>query len=66
MIFFREELTVFGFVRGEFEKNFENHWASCSITEILFAVSPSVFSWSTLGRESSAAFLLLRPEENVL
>ena len=25
-IFVREELTVFGFVRADYEKNFENHW----------------------------------------
>ena len=35
------------------------------MTEILSAVSPSVFSWSMLGRRSSAAFLLLRPEKGV-
>jgi len=29
------------------------------MTEILSAVSPSVFSWSMLGHQSSAAFLLL-------
>jgi len=41
--------------------------AICSMTEILFAVSPSVFSWSMLGRgSSSAAFLLPRPEKGVL
>jgi len=36
--------------------------ASCSITLLLFAVSPSVFSWSMLGRGSSlaAAELLTR------
>jgi len=33
------------------------------MTAILFAGSPSVFSWSRLGRESSAAFLLSRPEQ---
>ena len=26
LIFVGEELTVIGFVRGEYEKNFENHW----------------------------------------
>jgi len=31
----------------------------------LSAVSPSVFSWSMLGRRSSAAFLLPRPEKGV-
>ena len=37
------------------------------MTEILFAVSPSVFSWSVLSRElSSAAFLLPRPEKGTL
>ena len=36
------------------------------MTEILFAVSPSVFSCSMLGRVSSAAFLLPRPEKGVL
>jgi len=36
------------------------------MTEILFAVSPSVFSWSMLGRGSSAAFLLPLPEKFVL
>ena len=36
------------------------------MTEILSAVSPSVFSWSMLGRGSSAAFLLPRPEKGVL
>jgi len=40
--------------------------ASCSMTEILSAVSPSVFSWSVLGRGSSAAYLLPRPEKGVL
>jgi len=25
VIFFEEELIVFGFLRGEYEKNFENH-----------------------------------------
>jgi len=39
-------------------------YASCSITVILLAVSPSVFSWSKLGHGSSlAAFLLPRPEK---
>ena len=34
------------------------------MTDILFAVSPSVFSWSMLGcGSSSAAFLLPRPEK---
>ena len=41
-------------------------WASCSMTEILSAVSLSVFSWSMLGRQSSAAFLLPCPEKGVL
>jgi len=37
------------------------------VTEILLSVSPSVFSWSMLGRgSSSAAFLLLRPENDVV
>ena len=41
--------------------------AGCSMTETLFAVSPSVFSWSMLGRgSSSAAFLLPRPEKGVV
>ena len=35
------------------------------MTEILSAVSPLVFSWSMLGRRSSAAFLLPRPEKGV-
>jgi len=35
------------------------------MTEILSAVSPSVFSWTLLGRRSSAAFLLPRPENGV-
>ena len=35
------------------------------MTEILSAVSPSVFSRSMLGRRSSAAFLLPRPEKGV-
>ena len=35
------------------------------MTEILFAVSPSVFSWNMLGRGSSAAFLLPRSEKGV-
>ena len=35
------------------------------MTEILYAVSPSVFSWIMLGRRSSAAFLLPRPEKGV-
>ena len=35
------------------------------MTEILSAVSPSVFSWSMLGRRSLAAFLLPRPEKGV-
>jgi len=35
------------------------------MTEILPAVSPSVFSWSMLGRRSSAAFLLPRLEKGV-
>jgi len=26
VIFVVEELTEFGFIRGECEKNFENHW----------------------------------------
>ena len=33
------------------------------MTEILSAVSPSVFSWSMLSRRSSAAYLLPRPEK---
>ena len=41
--------------------------ASCSMTEILFSVSPSVFSWSMLGRgSSSAAFLLPSREKGVM
>jgi len=41
--------------------------ASCSLTEILLSVSPSVFSWIMLGRgSSSAAFLLPRPEKGVV
>ena len=36
------------------------------MTEILSAVSPSVFSWSPFGRGSSAAFLLPLPEKDVL
>ena len=40
-------------------------YASCSMTEILFTVSPSVFSWSMLGRGCSAEFLLPRPEKGV-
>jgi len=35
------------------------------MTEILSVVSPSVFSWSMLGRRSSAAFVLPRPEKSV-
>ena len=35
------------------------------MTEILSAVSPSVFSWRMLGRRSSAAFVLSRPEKGV-
>jgi len=35
------------------------------MTEILSAVSLSVFSWSMLGRRSSATFLLPRPEKGV-
>jgi len=35
------------------------------MTQILSAVSPSVFSWSMLGRRSSAAFLLPRGEKSV-
>jgi len=35
------------------------------MTEILSAVSPSVFTWSMLGRRSSAVFLLPRPEKGV-
>ena len=41
--------------------------ASCSVTLILFAVSPKVFSCSVLGRgSSSAAFLLPRLDKGVL
>ena len=37
------------------------------MTEILLSVSPSVFSWSMLGRgSSSAAFLLPGPEKGVV
>jgi len=36
------------------------------MTEILSAVSPSVFSWSMLGCGSSAAFLLPCPEKGAL
>jgi len=39
---------------------------SCSMTEMLFAVSHPVFTWSMLGRvSSSAAFLLPHPEKGV-
>ena len=36
------------------------------MTDILFAVSPSMFSWSMLGRGSSAAFLLPRPKKGIV
>jgi len=36
------------------------------MTEILFLVIPSVFSWSMLGRGSSAAFLMPHPEKSAL
>ena len=35
--------------------------ASCSMTEVLFAVIPSVFSWSMLGHGSSSAAASLLP-----
>jgi len=41
--------------------------ASCSMTEILLSVSPSVFSWIMLDHGSySAAFLLPRPDKGVV
>ena len=36
------------------------------MTEILSAVSPSVFSWTMLGRGPSAVFVLPRPEKGAL